>query len=74
MNKTNHPKFGCNDCCEVRFHWPRIKAIEISSIPPPPVVIPGGSIISTINRYFYIALVDIDVTTGSNHTSQCIYR
>jgi len=66
MDKVNSQKLICDNCCEVdnRFFW-RIKASEISSIPPPSVVIPGGTIIPTINRYFYIVTEDIDLTNGA---------
>lgn len=61
MNK----KFIYNDCCEEnKFYWPRIKAIDICSIPPPPVIIPGGTIIPTINRYFYIVRENINLSNG----------
>ncbi|MFJ7183844.1 DUF4183 domain-containing protein [Lysinibacillus xylanilyticus] len=65
MNKINPPKSICDGCCEEnRFNWPRIKAIDESSIPPSPVDIPGGTIIPAINRYFYIVTEDIDLTNG----------
>ncbi|MFJ8515259.1 DUF4183 domain-containing protein [Lysinibacillus xylanilyticus] len=65
MNKINPSKSICDGCCEEnRFNWPRIKAIDESSIPPSPVDIPGGTIIPTINRYFYIVTEDIDLTNG----------
>ncbi|QQP10468.1 DUF4183 domain-containing protein [Lysinibacillus agricola] len=66
MNKKNPKKFVCNDCCEEnRFNWHRLKASDISSISPPPVTIPGGTIFPTINRYFYIVTEDIDLTNGA---------
>lgn len=65
MKKINPPKSICDGCCEEnRFNWHRIKAIDESSIPPPPVVIPSRTIIPTINRYFYIVTEDIDLTNG----------
>lgn len=66
MNQMNSKKFVCNDCCEDdRIYWPPIKAIDISTIPLPPVIVPGGNIIPTINRYFYIVTADIDLTNGA---------
>ncbi|MGA3600767.1 MULTISPECIES: DUF4183 domain-containing protein [Lysinibacillus] len=66
MNNKNLQSFICNDCCEGNnFFWPRIKAIDISSIQSPPVFIPEGTIIPTINRYFYIVTEDIDLTNGA---------
>ncbi|MEK4387352.1 DUF4183 domain-containing protein [Solibacillus sp. FSL W7-1464] len=65
MNEINPTKFVYKDCCEEnRFYWPRIKAIDICSIPPPPVIVPGGTIIPTINRYFYIVTENIDLSNG----------
>ncbi|HWI49152.1 MAG TPA: DUF4183 domain-containing protein [Rummeliibacillus sp.] len=59
-------KLICDSCCENnRVLWPRIKAADICSIQPPPVVIPEGTIIPTINRYFYIVTEDIDLTNGA---------
>lgn len=61
----NPQKLICDTCCENnRFFWPRIKAVDIGFIQPPPVVIPVGTIIPTINRYFYIVPADIDLTNG----------
>ncbi|QPA54998.1 DUF4183 domain-containing protein [Lysinibacillus sphaericus] len=60
-------KLICDSCCENnRALWHRIKAIDIGSIKLPPVVIPEGTIIPTINRYFYIVTEDIDLTNGAN--------
>ncbi|ACA38696.1 DUF4183 domain-containing protein [Lysinibacillus sphaericus] len=60
-------KLICDSCCENnRALWHRIKAIDIGSIQLPPVVIPEGTIIPTINRYFYIVTEDIDLTNGAN--------
>ncbi|ATP39946.1 hypothetical protein CSE16_07715 [Solibacillus sp. R5-41] len=65
MNEVNPPKMEYNDCSdENRFYWPPIKAIEKSHIPSPPVIVPGGTIIPTINRYFYIAPQNISLTNG----------
>jgi len=61
----NPQKLICDTCCENnRVFWPRIKAVDIGFIQPPPVVIPVGTIIPTINRYFYIVTADIDLTNG----------
>lgn len=49
---------------ENRFVWPRIKASTIPSVEPPPVIEPNGNIIPTVNRYFYIATSDINLTNG----------
>ncbi|WP_231630232.1 DUF4183 domain-containing protein [Lysinibacillus sp. ZYM-1] len=66
MNQKNSKKLVSDDCCEDnKIYWPPLKAIDISSIPPPPVIGPGGNIIPTINRYFYIVTEDIDLTTGA---------
>lgn len=66
MNKINPRNFGCNHCCgDKRFYWPRIKASTTSSVPLPPVIVPSGDIIPTINRYFYIATVNIDLRNGA---------
>ncbi len=46
------------------FFWPRIKAVDIGSIQSPSEVTPVGTIIPTINRYFYIVTEDIDLTNG----------
>lgn len=55
-----------DSCCETnRVFWPRIKAVDIGTIQPPPVVIPEGTIIPIINRYFYIVEEDIDLTNGA---------
>ncbi|AVK84944.1 hypothetical protein C3943_16000 [Lysinibacillus sp. B2A1] len=59
-------KLICDSCCEKnRVLWSRIKAVDICSIQPPSVVIPSGTIIPTINRYFYIVTEDIDLTNGT---------
>ncbi|MFF2176011.1 DUF4183 domain-containing protein [Lysinibacillus sp. NPDC058147] len=59
-------KLICDSCGENnRVLLPRIKAIDIGSIQPPPVVIPKGTIIPTLNRYFYIVTEDIDLTNGA---------
>ncbi|ETT84146.1 DUF4183 domain-containing protein [Viridibacillus sp. FSL R5-0477] len=59
-------KLICDSCCENnQVLWPRIKAIDIGSIQPPPVVIPEGTIIPIINRYFFIVTEDIDLTNGA---------
>lgn len=59
-------KLICDSCCENKqVLWPRIKAIDIGSIQPPPVVNPEGTIIPIINRYFFIVTVDIDLTNGA---------
>ncbi|KOS63477.1 DUF4183 domain-containing protein [Lysinibacillus agricola] len=67
VNHRNHRKIErqCACDCEDRFTWPRIKAIAVSSIPPPPVNFPDGTIIPTINRYFYIVTSDINLTNGA---------
>lgn len=58
-------KLICDTCCENnRVFGPRIKAVDVGFIQPPPVVIPVGTIIPTINRYFYIVTEDIDLTNG----------
>lgn len=65
MNGENHQKFFCNNCCEEkRFYWPPLRAIEIASIPTPPVIVPAGDIIPIINRYFYIVTENINLTNG----------
>ncbi|WPK11859.1 DUF4183 domain-containing protein [Lysinibacillus louembei] len=54
-----------NSYCAInRFFWPPIKAIDICSIQPPPVIIAEGAIIPIINRYFYIVTENIDLTNG----------
>ncbi|MGE7934888.1 DUF4183 domain-containing protein [Viridibacillus arvi] len=59
-------KLICDSCCENnRVLRLRIKAVDICSIQPPPVVIPEGTIIPTTNRYFYIVTEDIDLTNGT---------
>lgn len=66
MNKINRKNFVSNYCCEdKRFFWPRIKASNTPSVPLPPVIVPGEAIIPTINRYFYIATVNIILTNGA---------
>ncbi|MDM5233176.1 DUF4183 domain-containing protein [Lysinibacillus pakistanensis] len=58
-------KLMCDTCCENnRVFWPRIKAVDIGSIHSPSEVTPVGTIIPTINRYFYIVTEDIDLTNG----------
>jgi len=58
-------KLICDTCCvNNRVFWPRIKAVDIGSIQPPTEVTPVGTIIPTINRYFYIVTEDIDLTNG----------
>lgn len=65
MGKLDPLKLICDSCCENnRIFWPRLKAIDVGSIQPPPVVIPEGTIIPIINRYFYIVTDDIDLTNG----------
>ncbi|MGF9979597.1 DUF4183 domain-containing protein [Viridibacillus arvi] len=59
-------KLICDSCCENnQVLWPRIKAIDIGSIDPPPAVIPEGTIIPIINRYFFVVTEDIDLTNGA---------
>ncbi|MFJ3387825.1 MULTISPECIES: DUF4183 domain-containing protein [Lysinibacillus] len=66
MGKLDPQKLICDSCCENnRIFWPRMKAIDVGSIQPPPVVIPEGTIIPIINRYFYIVTDDIDLTNGT---------
>jgi len=61
----NLQKLMCDTCCENnRVFWPRIKAVDIGSIQSPSEVTPVGTIIPTINRYFYIVTEDIDLTNG----------
>lgn len=65
MGKLDPQKLICDSCCENnRIVWPRLKAIDVGSIQPPPVVIPEEIIIPIINRYFYIVTDDIDLTNG----------
>jgi len=63
VKKMNLQKWTC--CENNRVLLPRIKAVDICSIPPPPVAIPEGTIIPTITRYFYIVTEDIDLTNGA---------
>ncbi|MCL1699091.1 DUF4183 domain-containing protein [Lysinibacillus sp. Bpr_S20] len=67
VNFRNHRKIEqeCECACDDRFIWPRIKASTIPSVDPPPVVEPSGNIIPTVNRYFYIATSDINLTNGA---------
>ncbi|MGE8034612.1 MULTISPECIES: DUF4183 domain-containing protein [unclassified Lysinibacillus] len=66
MKQMDPQNLICDSCCENnRVFLPRIKAVDICSIQPPPVVIPEGTIIPTINRYFYIVTEDIDLTNGT---------
>jgi len=66
MNNRNYRKIGqiCECGCEDRFVWPRIKASTAASITPP-VIIPSGTIIPIVNRYFYIVTADINLTNGA---------
>ncbi|MFJ7971847.1 DUF4183 domain-containing protein [Psychrobacillus sp. NPDC096389] len=58
--------FVCNDCCiKKKTSWPPIKAITQPIVPLPPVIVPSGEIIPTINRYFYIATSNINLTNGA---------
>lgn len=63
LNNRNSLNCTSNDCFEDRFYWHRIRATNISSIPP--VTKPNNSIISIINRYFYIVPSDIHLTNGT---------
>ncbi|MEK8197958.1 DUF4183 domain-containing protein [Lysinibacillus sp. FSL M8-0134] len=67
MNRKLDPQNLIDDsgCENNRVFWPRIKAIDIDTIQPPPVVIPEGTIIPIINRYFYIVTEAIDLTNGA---------
>jgi len=63
--KMDPQKLICDSCYENnRVLRHRIKAVDICSIQSPSVVIPEGTIIPTINRYFYIVPEDIDLTNG----------
>lgn len=66
VNYRDHGKIEqeCKCGCEDRFIWPRIKASTIPSVEPPPVIKPIGTIIPTVNRYFFIATSDIHLTNG----------
>lgn len=66
MNNSNYwkTKQTCECGCENRFVWPRIKAITASSITPS-VIIPSGTIIPIVNRYFYIVTADINLINGA---------
>ena len=63
--KSDPQKLIGDSCCENNQVFWRIKAIDVGSIQPPPVVIPEGTIIPIINRYFYIVAEDIDLTNGT---------
>lgn len=63
FNNGNYQK-TCECGCEDRFVWPRIKASTAPSITPP-VIIPSGTIIPIVNRYFYIVTADIHLTNGA---------
>ncbi|MFC9541868.1 DUF4183 domain-containing protein [Lysinibacillus sp. NPDC056959] len=66
MKKMDPQNLICDSWCENnRVFLPRIKAVDICSIQPPPVVIPEGTVIPIINRYFYIVAEDIDLTNGT---------
>ncbi|MCY9546507.1 DUF4183 domain-containing protein [Lysinibacillus xylanilyticus] len=65
VNFRNHQKIEQECVCGDRFIWPRIKASTIPSVDPPPVIDPIGNIIPTVNRYFYIATSDINLTNGA---------
>lgn len=67
VNYRGHSKIEqeCKCGCEDRFIWPRIKASTIPSVEPPPVIKPIGTIIPTVNRYFFIATSDIHLTNGA---------
>lgn len=66
MNKINPQKFVSNYCREdKKIYWPRIKASNTPSIPLPPVIVPSGDIIPTINRYFYRVAANINLTNGA---------
>jgi hypothetical protein len=67
VNFRNHRKIEQHCECEYddRFIWPRIKASNIPSVDPPPVVEPSGNIIPIVNRYFYIVTSDINLTNGA---------
>lgn len=58
-----------NDCCEENyFFWPRIQAIDKEFIPPSPdnvPIVPVGTIIPTINRYFFIVPTSIGLINGA---------
>ena len=54
----------CSCNCEDRFIWPRIKATNGISINPPPEIVPEGTVIPTIQRYFYIVTADLDLSNG----------
>ena len=66
MNQPNPRNLGCNYCSENKvFYWPRIKASNTPSTPLPPVIVPSGDIIPTINRYSYRVAANIDLTNGA---------
>ncbi|MGG2107422.1 hypothetical protein [Lysinibacillus pakistanensis] len=64
VNNGNYQKIEqtCECGCEDRFVWPRIKASTASSITPP-VIIPSGTILPIVNRYFYIVTGAISAGT-----------
>ncbi|GLC86945.1 DUF4183 domain-containing protein [Lysinibacillus piscis] len=52
--------------CEKQCKWPHLIASDAACIqPPPPVIVPEGSIIPTVYRYFYIAATDISLVGGA---------
>ncbi|MGE7942308.1 DUF4183 domain-containing protein [Lysinibacillus xylanilyticus] len=67
VNYRKHQKFERQCACDGgdRFIWPRIKVSTIPMVAPPPVIVPNGEIIPTVNRYFYIVTSDFDVTNGA---------
>ncbi|MEK5231943.1 DUF4183 domain-containing protein [Lysinibacillus sp. FSL K6-0232] len=66
MKKLDLQKLACDSCCDNnRVFWSRIKAIDIGAIQPPPAVIPAGTIMPIINRYFYIVTEAINLTNGA---------
>ncbi|MEK5333242.1 DUF4183 domain-containing protein [Lysinibacillus sp. FSL W8-0992] len=50
--------------CEDRFIWPRITALNVPVIAPPPIIVSDERIIPKVNRYFYIVTTDIHLTNG----------
>ncbi|MFM9534507.1 DUF4183 domain-containing protein [Lysinibacillus sp. IITD104] len=55
----------CSCNCEDRFIWPRIKATSGIPINPPTEIVPEGTVIPTIQRYFYIVTADLDLSNGA---------
>lgn len=53
-----------NDCKHNNFCWRTIKAVDLCCVPSPPVSVPVEKIIPTVNRYFYVATGNINLTNG----------